>query len=99
MCKFVTSFHHQNNKYSNETFDKISIMSSKVLWEIGHLGGHFKKAYELLNIRALKFSPVNKMHIFQCMDKIFSVEFQREPLKFHTKYLAHTLKDTIFIRH
>ena len=28
----------------------------------------FKKAYDLLNLRALKFfSPVNKMHIFQCM--------------------------------
>ena len=58
------------------------------------LGGHFKNTYELLNLRALKFSPVNKMHIFQCMGKIFCVEFQRVPLKFHTKYLTHTLKDT-----
>ena len=48
-------------------------------------GGHFKKAYELLNIRALKFSPVKQMHIFQSMGKIFCVEFQRVPLKFHTK--------------
>ena len=62
-------------------------------------GGRFKKVYELLNLRALKFLPVNKMHIFQCMDKIFCVEFQREPLKFHTKYLSHTLKDAIFIQH
>ena len=62
--------------------------------------GRLKKAYELLSLRALKFSPVNKMHIFQCMDKIFQcVEFQREPLNFHTKYLTHTLKDTIFIQH
>ena len=29
-------------------------------------GGGFKNAYELLNLRALKFSPVNKIHIFQC---------------------------------
>ena len=62
-------------------------------------GGRFKKAYELLNLRALKFSPVNKIHIFQCIDKIFCEEFQREPSKFHTKYLTHTLKDTIFIQH
>ena len=62
-------------------------------------GGRFKKAYELLNLRALKISPVNKMNIIHCMDKIFCVEFQREPLKFHTKYLIHTLKDTIFIQH
>ena len=50
-------------------------------------GGHFKKAYELLNLRAVKFSPVNKMHIFQCMGKIF------------LKYLTRTLKETIVIQH
>ena len=59
-------------------------------------GGRFKNTYELLNQRALKFSYVNKIHIFQCMGKIFCVEFQRYPLKFHTKYLTHTLKDMIF---
>ena len=57
--------------------------------------GRFKNTYELLNLRALKFSPVNKTRIFQCMGKIFWVEFQRYPLKFHTKYLTHTLKDVI----
>ena len=62
-------------------------------------GGRFKKAYGLLNLRALKFSPLNKIHIFQCMGTIFCVEFQRYPLKFHTKYLTHTLKGTIFIQH
>ena len=34
----------------------------------------------------------------QCKGKIFCVEFQMVPLKFHTKYLTHTLKDTIFIQ-
>ena len=48
----------------------------------GSSGGRFKNTYELLNLRALKFSPVNKIHIFQCMGKIFCVEFQRYPLKF-----------------
>ena len=62
-------------------------------------GGRFKKTYELLNLRVLKISPVNKIHMFQCMGNIFCVEFQRYPLKFHTKYLTHTLKDTIFIQH
>ena len=61
--------------------------------------GRFKKTYELLNLRALHISPVNKMHIFQCMGKIFSVEFHGEPLKLHTKCLTHTLKDMIFIQH
>ena len=60
-------------------------------------GGRFKNTNELLNLRALKFSPVNKIHLFQCMGKIFCVEFQRYPLKFHTKYLTHTLKDMIFV--
>ena len=46
---------------------------------------------------SLQFSPVNKMHIFQCMGEIFCMEFQRGTLKFHTKYLTHTLKDAIFI--
>ena len=62
-------------------------------------GGHFKNTYELLNLRALKFPHVNKIYIFQCMGKIFCVEFQRYPLKFHTKYLTHTLKWIIFIQH
>ena len=60
-------------------------------------GGRFKEAYELLNLRALKFSVLYEMYIFQCMGKIFCVEFQRVPLKFHTKYLTHTLKDVDFI--
>ena len=58
--------------------------------------GYFKNAYELLNLREI---TVHKMHIFQCMGKIFGVEFQRVPLKFHTNYLTHTLKDAIFIQH
>ena len=68
---------------------------------INHLwtGGRFKNAYELVNLRVFKFSLVSKIHIFQCMDKIFCVEFQRVPLKFHTKYLTHTLKDKIFIQY
>ena len=66
----------------------------KVWWP----GGRFKNTYELLNQRALKFSYVNKIHIFQCMGKIFCVEFQRYPLKFPTKYLTHTLKDMIFMQ-
>ena len=60
-------------------------------------GGRFKNTFELLNLRALKISMLYKNHIFQCMGKIFCVEFQRVPLKFHTKYLTHTLKDVDFI--
>ena len=61
-------------------------------------GGRFKNTYELLNLRALKFSYVNRIHICQCMGEIFCVEFQRYPLKFHTKHLTHTLKDMIFMQ-
>ena len=61
--------------------------------------GRFNNAYELLTLRALKISMFHKRFIFQCMGKIFCVEFQRYPLKFHTKYLTHTLKDMTFIQH
>ena len=57
---------------------------------------HFEIIHKFLN---LKFSPCIKIHIFQCMGKIYCVEFQRVPLKFHTRYLTHTLKDMIFIQH
>ena len=48
---------------------------------------------------ALKFSRLNEIHIFQCIRKIFWVEFQRKPLKFHTKYFTRTLKDIISIQY
>ena len=38
--------------------------------------GHFKNIYGLLNLRAVKFLPVNKMHIFQCMAKLFCANFK-----------------------
>ena len=56
-------------------------------------GGVLKNEYGVLNLRALKISMLYKNHIFQCMGKLFCVEFPRVPLKFHTKYLTHTLKD------
>ena len=60
-------------------------------------GGHFKNAYELLNLGALQISMLYKNYIFQCMGMLFCVEFQRLPLKFHAKYLTDTLKDVDFI--
>ena len=74
-------------------------LSTFLLLEFVRPGGGFKNTYELLNLRALKFSLVNKIHIFQCMGMIFCVEFQRYPLKFHSKYLTHTLEDMSFIQH
>ena len=61
--------------------------------------GHLKNAYKLINLRALKFSTCYKSCIFQCMDKIFSVEFQRYPLKFHTKYLIYTFNDASILNY
>ena len=72
---------------------------SSSTWKSKWPGGRFKNTYELLNPRALKISMLYKNIIFQCMGKIFCVEFQRSPLKFHTKYLTHTLKDMTFIQH
>ena len=64
---------------------------------LGTRGMFQKHLSELLNLRALKISTLYQNRIFQCMGKIFCVEFQRFPLKFHTKYLTHTLKDVPFI--
>ena len=50
---------------------------------------------ELLNLKEHLNIHLWKIHIFQCMDKIFCVECHRVPFKFRTKYLTHTLKDTI----
>ena len=52
----------------------------------------FQNAHELIYLWALKFSLLSKLYIFQYIGKIFYVEFQNVPLKFHTKYLNHTLK-------
>ena len=69
--------------------DKTYIWLIEINWRFGlsTSRGHFKNTYELLNLRALWFSHVNEIYIFQCMGKIFCVEFQRYPFKFHTKYL------------
>ena len=79
--------------YSSKQWHHAALIHVCVIW------GRFKNTYELLNLRALKYSSVNKIHIFQCMGEIFCVEFQRYPLKFHTKYQTHTLKDIIFIQY
>ena len=48
-------------------------VSTHLVWP----GGCFKNTYELLNLRAVLFSSVDKIHIFQYMGKIFCVEFQK----------------------
>ena len=42
----------------------------------------------LLNLGTLKIATLYKYCIFQCMGQIFCVEFQRYPLKCHSKYLT-----------
>ena len=58
-----------------------------------HTRGCFKNVYELINVRAHKFSILNNNFLFQSMGKIFCVEFQKFPLKFHAKYVTHAWKD------
>ena len=60
-------------------------------------GGTLKKVYELVNLRATKFSILNTKSFFQCMGKIFCVVFNRFPLKFHTKYFTNTLKEPFLL--
>ena len=53
----------------------------------------------LWNKRCISCHLRLKLVIFQCMDKIFCVKFQRNPLKIHSKYLSHTWKETFFIQY
>ena len=70
---------------SNSCVLAIGLLQSCIkpsIWSLTHRyvkepGGRFKNTYELLNLRALKISKLHKNHIFQCMGKIFCVEFQR----------------------
>ena len=55
--------------------------------------GRFKHACELLNLRALKF----QLYLIPFNGKISCLEFPKCPLKFHTRYLAHTWKGVYFI--
>ena len=75
---------------------KASCHPLKSSWKSLPSEGHFKNAYELVNLGALKFSLLNKLHIFQCMGQIFCVEFQSPLWNSPQKYLTHTLKDAIF---
>ena len=85
--------YHSEQKCAHLRSERYAVPPSPGAPLIVSTGGRFNNAYELLNLRALKISMLYKSHIFQCMGKIFCVEFQRVPLKFHTKYLTHTLKD------
>ena len=90
---FIFKYLTKNKQYA---YNSESIGESKEQRTEGS-GGRFKNTHELLNPRALKISMLYKNRIFQCMDKIFCVEFQSFPLKFHTKYIIHTLNDVHFI--
>ena len=74
-----------------------TLLNTAMQWLIWNIDqGNFRNIYELLFLRALKISTLFKDCIFQCMDKMFCVEFQWCHLKFHTNYLIHTLKDMYF---
>ena len=87
---------HPLNVYTKFQIDiskHVEEKSRKSGWKDGRTDGHchgiirlffkqaYKNEYELLILRALTFSYVHEIHIFQCMGKIFCVAF---PLKFHT---------------
>ena len=84
---------------SNFNFEMIRLLHGNKLlvwcWSYLNAGGHLKNINKLLDLGAL--TPY-EIHMFQCMGNIFCVEFQRAPLKFHTKYVTHTSKDIIILQ-
>ena len=77
--------YHPGSHFWNYSIGTLSCISSLCIsFKISFLlvqvlvpGGLFKNTYELLNLSALKYLPVNKIYIFHCIGKIFCVEFQR----------------------
>ena len=84
----------QGKAFENIVCKMTAILSGlecvKKTWDPVRSGGRFKNAYELLNLRALKISMLYKNHIFQCIGKIFCVEFQ--------KYLWNSTQNILPIR-
>ena len=60
--------------------------------------GCILKHFELENLGALKCSLVDKLHIFQCVCKIFCAEFQVITFKLHKKYHTHAMTNTFYIQ-
>ena len=81
-------------KISKSNHDQAQESANQVqfCWDLG------ANVYELVKVGALKSSLRYKYHIFSCMGKVLCMEFQTVLLKFRTKYLTHTLTDTIFIQ-
>ena len=76
LCRLLSAAHFGPN--GNVAVSTLSVPPTT--WNLySHMSctwGYFKNAYELFNLRALKFSPVNKIHKIQCMSKIFCVDFE-----------------------
>ena len=83
-CDNETILFNNNNNTSESPYNMVyhnMILCSKCLWAHGYL-----------DQCALKKSLLNKLHIFQCISKLFCVAFQNILLKIDTKYLTCTLK-------
>ena len=75
--------HLQSSKW-NHAFRLFTV---QVLWKPDachsfYSGRPVLNTYGLLILRAVKLSYADKIHIFQCMGKIFCVKFERYPLNF-----------------
>ena len=74
------------------------VLRTNYFWRMRSMNwGAFKNADVLLNLRAPNITTLYKNNIFQCVGKVYCAEFQKYPLRFHTKYLTHTLKDVYCI--
>ena len=84
-----------NRIYMDSCCNILTKFSSLVALEVVKMPTFPFQCTWALNLRALKFQHCI---ILQWIGKIFCVEFQRYPLKFHTKNLTQTLKDVHFIQ-
>ena len=98
--------HESNNcnEFENYTFkikatfsedNELSFQVSVSYVHTRSVSGRSKNAYELLNLIAVKIATLHKNCFFQCMGKIFCVEFRRYNMKFNR--ISYPLKDVHFI--
>ena len=79
----------------DNTNDQPTLVRPPLLCGIALAGRRFKKTYELFDLSALKFSPVNKMP--SCNAWVSMGGISKGTFEIHTKCLTHTLKDTNFM--
>ena len=73
-CRILELGNWYPEEWNNDYWLRQSLECEMFSWSWSR--GHFKNTYKLLNLRAHKFSPVNKIYIFKCVGRYFVWNFK-----------------------